>query len=130
MTTRLDYYRQLNTTLNDLCVKMVYQHPTHSEESNQALLDLFLELNRSFDSNGDYALIGQQIITRIVSHYPDITPQVHRDLFWFYGGDCLHFLGDEEIQKYQGLEERYYELNNNDDTSCYRNLRAQAFNMH
>lgn len=130
MTTRLDYYRQLNTALSELCVKMVSQHPTHSEESNKELLDLFLELDRSFDSNGDYALIGQQIITRIVSHYPDITPQVHRDLLWFYGGDCLHFLGDEEIQKYQDLEERYYELSNNDDSCCYRNLRAQAFNMY
>lgn len=130
MTTRLEYYRQLNDALSELCKQVVAQHPNHSEESNNELLEMFTQLDASFSNNDDYALIGQQIVTRIVSHYPDITPQLHRDLLWFYGGDCLHFLGDDEIQKYQDLEERYYELCNKDDTTSYRNLRAQIFNMH
>ncbi|CAA0078600.1 PA2817 family protein [Zhongshania aliphaticivorans] len=130
MTTRLEYYRHLNDALSELCTKVVTQHPNHSEESNNELLELFAQLDDCFVSNDDYALFGQQIINRIVSHYPDITPQVHRDLLWFFGGDCLHFLGDEEIQKYQELEERYYELNKADENVSYRNLRAQVFNMH
>ena len=130
MTTRLEYYRHLNDALNELCNKVVAQHPNHSEESNNELLELFTQLDDCFANNEDYALLGQQIINKIVSHYPDITPQVHRDLLWFFGGDCLHFLGDEEIQKYQELEERYYELTNTDENVRYRNLRAQVFNMH
>tara|TARA_R110000782_G_scaffold20779_19_gene56257 strand:+ start:7529 stop:7948 length:420 start_codon:yes stop_codon:yes gene_type:complete len=130
VTTRLEYYHQLNDALKALCLKAVPNHPSHSDESNEELLSLFTQLDASLSAGDDYALIGQQIITRIVSHYPDITPQLHRDLLWFFGGDCLHYLGDEEIQKYQDLEERYYELCNSEANGCYRNLRAQVFNMH
>jgi len=28
-----------------------------------------------------------------------------RDLLWFFGGDCLHFMPDEEIAFYQALDE-------------------------
>ncbi|WP_269619203.1 PA2817 family protein [Zhongshania sp. BJYM1] len=132
MTTRLEYYRQLSNTLSDVCKKVIDQHPSHSEESNSELLALCADLDASFINQGDYAVIGQSIVTRIISHYPDITPQIHRDLLWFFGGDCLHYLGDEEIQKYQEIEERYYDLSEvqGEDKSCYRNLRAQVFNMH
>jgi hypothetical protein len=27
---------------------------------------------------------------------------------WFFGGDCLHFMPDEEIQLYQQLDERRF----------------------
>lgn len=32
-----------------------------------------------------------------------------RDLLWFFGGDCLHFMPDEELSLYQATEERRYE---------------------
>ncbi|WP_159268414.1 PA2817 family protein [Zhongshania aliphaticivorans] len=130
MTTRLAYHQQLNDALYELCAQTVPLQNTNIKESNEELLSLFSALELCFANGDDYTPIGQQIITRIVSHYPAITPQVHRDLFWFYGGDCLHFLSDDEIQKYQTLEERYYDLSKTDSDACYRNLRAQIFNMH
>jgi len=30
-------------------------------------------------------------------------------LLWFFGGDCLHFMPDEEIELYQTLDERRYQ---------------------
>ncbi|MFP3526579.1 PA2817 family protein, partial [Pantoea sp. SIMBA_072] len=34
---------------------------------------------------------------------------VPRDLLWFFGGDCLHFMPDSELDLYQQLEELRYE---------------------
>lgn len=53
--------------------------------------------------------IGQWLLTTIVSRYHHITPLVPRPLFWYFGGDCLHFLVDEEIHYYQQLEEAFHD---------------------
>ena len=46
------------------------------------------------------ALVGRLFIT-----HPDFAPTFPRDLLWFLGGECLHFMPDEEILQYQQLEE-------------------------
>jgi len=40
---------------------------------------------------------------------------VPRDLLWFFGGDCLHYMPDEELQMFQALDERRYEAAQNDE---------------
>ena len=30
---------------------------------------------------------------------------IPRDLLWYFGGDCLHFMPDDEIAQYQLLDE-------------------------
>ena len=42
---------------------------------------------------------GQQWLHRFLTHNPELAPAIHRDLLWFFGGDCLHFMPDEEIEK-------------------------------
>lgn len=32
---------------------------------------------------------------------PQIAPMIDRELLWFFGGDCLHYLTDEEINRFQ-----------------------------
>ena len=48
---------------------------------------------------------GQDWITHIFNHLPQLSPAVDRDLLWFFGGDCLHFLTDEEIDLFQQIDE-------------------------
>lgn len=52
--------------------------------------------------------LGQDLLSQIFHRYPQIAHLVPRDLLWFFGGDCLHFMPDEEIEMYQELEERRY----------------------
>jgi len=52
--------------------------------------------------------LGQELICQIFQRYPQIAHLVPRDLLWFFGGDCLHFMPDEEIELYQQLDERRY----------------------
>ena len=52
-------------------------------------------------------LYGQAaaLIDRLFTTYPDFAPTFPRELLWFFGGDCLHFMPDEEIGLYQQLDE-------------------------
>jgi hypothetical protein len=59
--------------------------------------------------------LGQDILTQVITRYPQIAHLIPRDLLWFFAGDCLHYLADEEIDLYQALEERRYEAEQNDE---------------
>jgi hypothetical protein len=32
-------------------------------------------------------------------------PVIDRALLWFFGGECMHFLSDDEINRFQHLDE-------------------------
>ncbi len=49
------------------------------------------------------------LIERLFTTYPDFAPTFPRELLWFFGGDCLHFMPDEEIAVYQQLDEQRIE---------------------
>ena len=38
-----------------------------------------------------------------------------RDRLWYFAGDCLRYMPDEEIALYQALEERRFEAEQNDE---------------
>lgn len=44
---------------------------------------------------------GQDWLVRIFTHYPQLAPVIDRELLWFFGGDCLHYLTDSEIAHFQ-----------------------------
>jgi hypothetical protein len=48
---------------------------------------------------------GPALVSRLFTTYPDFAPTFPRDLLWFFGGDCLHFMPDSEIAVYQQLDE-------------------------
>jgi len=48
---------------------------------------------------------GQWMVSRVVGTYSHLMPSFARDLLWFFGGDCLHYMPDEEIDFYQKLDE-------------------------
>ena len=45
------------------------------------------------------------LVARLFTTYPDFAPTFPRELLWFFGGDCLHYMPDEEIATFQQLEE-------------------------
>lgn len=64
------------------------------------------------DNTHDYSFKAQEILSRFVRCYANLVPLIKRELLWFVGGECLHFLGDEEVTLYQQLEDHLYELDN------------------
>ncbi|MCQ4347787.1 dehydrogenase [Pseudomonas stutzeri] len=79
-------------------------------EDNHALFlerfdELLAELPRQTE---DAIYLGQELMAQVFHRYPQIAHLVPRDLLWFFGGDCLHYMPDEEIELYQQLDERRF----------------------
>lgn len=84
------------------------------DDSHQLFIERYDELLQLLASEPQQAqYLGQDIIGQIVHRYPQIAHLVPRDLFWFFAGDCLHFMPDEEIALYQQLDERRFEAEQN-----------------
>ncbi|QXE11150.1 MULTISPECIES: PA2817 family protein [Pseudomonas] len=87
------------------------------EESHALFLERFDELLASLPIDPiESQYLGQDILTQVITRYPQIAHLIPRDLLWFFAGDCLHYLSDEEIDLYQALEERRYEAEQNDES--------------
>ncbi|WP_213876724.1 PA2817 family protein [Pseudomonas sp. dw_358] len=86
------------------------------EESHELFLERYDELLALLPTDPvESQYLGQDILTQVIQRYPQIAHLVPRDLLWFFAGDCLHFMPDDEIDLYQALEERRYEAEQNDE---------------
>ncbi|MDC0690142.1 hypothetical protein POF53_21290 [Mitsuaria sp. RG] len=109
----LDYHLQLLHHLRTILAALgeAEQVP---EESHALFLERFDELLTLLPQNPlQSQYLGQDLICQVIQRYPQIAHLVPRDLLWFFGGDCLHFMPDEELELYQTLEERRYEVEQN-----------------
>ncbi|AEF54890.1 PA2817 family protein [Marinomonas posidonica] len=98
----------------DLRQRIAEHDPFNSTDLAEEEID-FLEkwdqLTARIESNApDYTFDAQEVLSRFIRCYPNLVPLIKRELLWFMGGECLHFLGDEEINFYQQLEDQLYEL--------------------
>lgn len=108
-TDRLEYHLALLTHLRTILVALgeAEQVP---EESHALFLERFDELLTLLPQNPlESQYLGQDLLCQVIQRYPQIAHLVPRDLLWFFGGDCLHFMPDEELDLYQQLEERRHE---------------------
>lgn len=86
------------------------------EESHTLFLERFDELRALLPIDPiESQYLGQDLMSQVILRYPQIAHLVPRDLLWFFGGDCLHFMPDDELDLYQALEERRYEAELNDE---------------
>ncbi|MEO8492671.1 PA2817 family protein [Pseudomonas sp.] len=86
------------------------------EESHTLFLERFDELRALLPIDPiESQYLGQDLMSQVILRYPQIAHLVPRDLLWFFGGDCLHFMPDDELDLYQALEERRYEAEQNDE---------------
>jgi hypothetical protein len=86
------------------------------EESHTLFLERFDELRALLPIDPiESQYLGQDLMSQVILRYPQIAHLVPRDLLWFFGGDCLHFMPDEELDLYQALEERRFEAEQNEE---------------
>ena len=71
-------------------------------DSLRELAGAFRELS---DGSRELYLDGPALVSRLFTTYPDFAPGFPRELLWFLGGECLHYMPDEEIEAYQQLDE-------------------------
>ena len=75
-------------------------------EEHQGFIQRYDELIAQMQRGDDERYLGQELVSQVFQRYPQIAHQVPRDLLWFFGGECLHFMPDEDIANYQLLDER------------------------
>ena len=79
------------------------------DDTHVLFLERFDELLSELAIDPESSLyLGQDLICQIFHRYPQAAHLVPRDLLWFFAGDCLHYMPDEEIDIYQQLEDRRY----------------------
>lgn len=80
-------------------------------EEEQDFLEKWNSLTlESSHQNLDFYFEAQELICRLIRCYPNLVPLMHRETLYFVGGECLHYLGDEELSFYQEIDEQIYEL--------------------
>lgn len=113
--SHLVYHLQLLQHLRTILVALgeAEQVP---DESHALFLERFDELLAQLPQDPlESQYLGQDLMCQVIQRYPQIAHLVPRDLLWFFGGDCLHFMPDEELDLYQQLEERRYEAERHDE---------------
>ncbi|GAA4648007.1 PA2817 family protein [Kistimonas scapharcae] len=110
---------QLPNALDSVCTEeQKEQQLEQLQHVKQALVD-HLEESR---------YLGQQWLFAFIGNHPQLAPMVPRDLLWFFGGECLHFMSDDEISKYQRLEDILAEAEHNGRDMSWIEARRFVFN--
>ena len=113
--SHLDHHLALLSLLRGILVALG-EAELVEDDTHGLFLERYDELLVELPKDPENSLyLGQDLISQIFHRYPQIAHLVPRDLLWFFGGDCLHFMPDEEIELYQTLEERRYEAEANDE---------------
>lgn len=101
-----------------------------SSEEDAAFIDTLNELAEMETYCEDLNEKGQWLVGRVVSTYSHLMPLLSRDLLWFFGGDCLHYMPDEEIDFYQQLDELRFAAEEADTPFDYAEAKTSLRKVH
>ncbi|MCB1703144.1 MAG: hypothetical protein KDI14_20230 [Halioglobus sp.] len=103
---------------------------TDALPEDDSLRALAADFQRLAESGGS-DLYGEAapLIDRLFTTYPDFAPTFPRDLLWFFGGDCLHFMPDEEIALHQQLDEKRSQAASAGEIIDLQAARAKLLNL-
>jgi hypothetical protein len=119
----LEYCRALLADFSHTLVTRTRQLP--EEHSLRELAEAF----QSLEPSGDFYSLGQELVARLFDTHTDFAPTFPRELLWFFGGDCLHYMADEEIAQCQQLDELRLAAERRGDSFDWRESRAKLLNL-
>jgi hypothetical protein len=79
-------------------------------------------------SAADFYSLGPELVARLFDTYPEFAPTFPRQLLWFFGGDCLHYMADDEIAQFQQLEELRLAAASRGEVFNWHDARARLLN--
>ncbi len=74
---------------------------TRELPANDSLRELAMDFSAIARGERNRYLEGPALVSRLFTTYPDFAPTFPRELLWFFGGECLHFMADEEIAEFE-----------------------------
>ncbi len=94
----LNALQSLNIQLNKVKTEINIPNDETFNQLQQLIVD--------FSEKKEYAILDcQQWLGHIFNFYPQLAPLVPRALLWFAGGECLHYLTDDELQHFEEVSE-------------------------
>ncbi len=102
---------------------------TQALEEDDSLRELAVAFGSLFSGPSEIYAQGQTLVSRLFITYPDFSPTFPRELLWFLGGDCLHFMPDDEIELYQQLEDERYTLAAKGEVIDFAEARAKLLKL-
>ena len=126
----LQHHQTLILALYDFCKASLPFISDQASETDQEFINKLEQLSKSTQLTDDFIQTGQHLISQIIGSYSHITPNVSRDLLWFFAGDCLHFMSDEEISRYQQVDELFFEAQDQGKDLNYSQAKATIFQLH
>jgi hypothetical protein len=88
------------------------------------------ELVQLLASGQEYQFAGQELVSQIFTMHPNIAHLIPRDLLWLLGGPCLHYLNDDELDKYNQLDELRYHADQQGQTFNWSEQKSAVFGTH
>lgn len=131
-TSEQDYHTYhmglLKSFIEQITPQLPFTSTMCSEEDHEFLRDITALYSNPNGTN--FLSKGQELLCKVVSTYPHLMPLLYRDLLWFFGGDCLHYMPDEEIALFQRLDEMRHDATAMSESFSYAEARAQVFGLH
>lgn len=72
---------------------------------------------------------GPGLVGRLFTTAPALAQNFPRDLLWYLGGECLHYMPDEEIERYAGLDEQRRRVADQHGHFNWREARAASLKL-
>ena len=130
MSENTQAIKNLFTALYKECSSQPPFCDSQLNESEQNFINNLEQLaNHQLDDETFYEK-GQQLIESIIANYPAITPILNRDILWLLGGNCMHYLGDDEINDFQRIDELIYEAKNSGQKLSFAEAKTQVLKLH
>ncbi|MDN3640153.1 PA2817 family protein [Simiduia curdlanivorans] len=127
-SSHLEYHLALLKELTDTASKL-HVMDAFVEEQHDIIHDALRNLCE-MPADQQFYELGQDTLCKIVAAWPQLTPMIARDLFWFFGGDCLQYMPDHEIANYQRLDEARYEAESQGQHFDFAAAKGQIFGLH
>jgi hypothetical protein len=93
------------------------------------LRELALAFQSLEEPTSDLYARGPALTARLFETYTEFAPTFPRQLLWFFGGDCLHFMSDKEIAQFQELEEMRLAAAASGETFNFTESRAKLLKL-
>jgi hypothetical protein len=97
-----DFHALQREQFRTLAERLQHLRGKEGQEQFAALAEAFRELADAAEGLHDR---GPELLYRLLTTTPSLAPSVPRDLLWYLGAECLHFMPDDEIERFTALDE-------------------------
>jgi hypothetical protein len=115
-----ELWTDFSRTMVSRTAQLATDHPLHELAEGFAALDI---------SAAEFYASGPELVARLFDTYPEFAPTFPRELLWFFGGDLLHYMADDEIAQFQQLEELRLAAAERGELFNWQDSRARLLNL-